>query len=244
MKELGLVIPCYDEASRLPADEFLNWAHRHPEWTLCFVNDGSRDDTGEKLRGLSERASNIRVVQLEKNQGKAEAVRQGLLSIYLEHTWCGYLDADLATPLSEIERIYSTYRESEFEMILGSRVRRLGTSIERNPWRHYIGRVGASLISLVLKLPTYDTQCGAKLIRSHLIVHLMSERFLSRWLFDVEILARLRNHLGLEKIQRLAHEDALRYWYERAGSKLKLSDSLLVFRDLWKIHRRYNSVKR
>jgi hypothetical protein len=133
-------------------------------------------------------------------------------------------------------------RRAEVDVVLGSRVRLLGRSIERRPSRHYIGRVAATAISIVLGLPVYDTQCGAKLFRANgEVPALFREPFTTGWAFDVEILARLiRQRAAAGASARAAlYEQPLRRWHDAPGSKVKPLDYLVAARDLWRIHRRY-----
>ncbi|HUE71896.1 MAG TPA: glycosyltransferase, partial [Pirellulaceae bacterium] len=168
MSEVAVVIPCYNEAQRLPAEAIRAYLRDHPSISFVLVNDGSCDDTADVLGELAaEMPGQATVVSLEKNQGKAEAVRQGILAA-LENSpqFVGYWDADLATPLDEIDRFRSILLERpELLVAMGSRVRLLGRRIERSAARHYLGRIFATCASLALAMPVYDTQCGAKLFR-------------------------------------------------------------------------------
>jgi dolichyl-phosphate beta-glucosyltransferase len=237
--ELTVVIPCFNEESRLPQSDLLEWAKRRPDWCWLLVDDGSSDGTAALLRRLESQGSNLRCLVLPRNGGKAEAIRQGLLQAP-SSKWYAYLDADFAASPRELERIYERYKDSDYLFVLGSRLSRLGARIERTYLRHYLGRVAATCISLLLKLPTYDTQCGLKVIHGSLIDKLLGAPFLSRWLFDVELLARCRNHLGLESVLRRVIEEPLSEWQERSGSKLRPRDFVRFPLDLWRIHRRYN----
>ena len=95
-----------------------------------------------------------------------------------------------ATPHDEIPRFIETLdAHPGIEALFGARVQLLGRTIERRASRHYLGRVSATAISLVLGLAIYDTQCGAKLFRASVACKaLFAEPFHSRWLFDVEII--------------------------------------------------------
>ena len=193
------------------------------------------------LSELVRGQANAHALNLPRNSGKAEAVRQGILWTLEHHPpgWVGYLDADMATPFEELERL-ALFQESGKVAIWGARLMRIGAQIERSPARHYMGRLAATAISAVLRLPTYDTQCGAKLFQAELASRLFAAPFQSRWLFDVEILARCRDMLGRENFIASALEEPLRKWVEVGGSKIRLRDLLLVPIELWKIHWLYN----
>lgn len=126
---------------------------------------------------------------------------------------------------------------------MGARVQLLGRRIERRALRHYTGRIFATAASLTLRLPVYDTQCGAKLFRARDTVRtIFGEPFSTRWIFDVEILARLAQHRRLSGeggIQDLVYELPLREWVHVPGSKLTLGAYVRAGLDLLHIHRRY-----
>lgn len=127
-------------------------------------------------------------------------------------------------------------------MVFGSRVRLLGRNIRRQPRRHYLGRVFATAVSTALSLPIYDTQCGAKIFRvTPDLKKVFSSPFLSKWIFDVEIIARftkLRSEVG-SAIEDQIYEFPLESWEDVAGSKLSAQDFLIAASDLLKIRSRY-----
>jgi len=225
--DVVLVVPCYNEASRLDLAAFRGFEMAPRRVAFCFVNDGSRDRTLEVLQGLCrELPGRAAVLDLAGNSGKAEAVRQGMLAAL---GWgakaVGFWDADLATPLAELKHFCDVLDERpEVEVVIGSRVRLLGRRIERSALRHYLGRVFATGASLTLGLPVYDTQCGAKLLRATpLARELFTTPFLTRWVFDVELLARYRR-LVSEKtppLERRLYELPLVQWTDVAGSKVR-----------------------
>lgn len=119
----------------------------------------------------------------------------------------------------------------------------LGRSIRRNLFRHYISRLFATLAAFVLGMGVYDTQCGAKLFRNTPeIKDLFREPFLSRWIFDVELIARLiqsRNASDKSPAADVIFECPLMEWQEVRGSKLRMRDFVLMSLDLMKIHFHY-----
>jgi dolichyl-phosphate beta-glucosyltransferase len=240
---LIVVVPCYNEEQRLPVEAFRTFETGDARVEFLFVNDGSTDGTAHLLSTLTkEDSSRFSLLDLEQNSGKAEAVRRGMLeAIERRPDFCGFWDADLATPLSEIGDFLDVFRErGEIEMVFAARVRLLGRSISRNPARHYVGRVGATLISSSLGLAVYDTQCGAKLFRvSDRMRELFAKPFLSRWIFDVEIIARLVRQRGRDAAARAIYELPIMRWHDVKGSKVKSTDFGRALLDLWKIHRAY-----
>jgi dolichyl-phosphate beta-glucosyltransferase len=198
-----------------------------------MVDDGSGDGTWAMLEEMRARApERIITLRLERNRGKAEAVRQGMLKALEDGPspdegfhLVGYWDADLSTPLATLPLFMDTFAERpECRLVMGSRVRLLGRRIIRRPLRHYLGRVFSTLASLSLDLPVYDTQCGAKLFRADGDLRdLFSEPFSDPWLFDVEILSRLRALWGVGAENRIV-ELPLPVWEDVGGSKLRLRD--------------------
>jgi dolichyl-phosphate beta-glucosyltransferase len=226
-RELILVVPCYNEARRLRTDVFLEFARAHAGVGFLFVDDGSADDTWALQTGMALAApGSIRAVRLDTNQGKAEAVRLGLIDAMTERpSLVGFWDADLSTPLTAVADFLNVAAKfSDVDLILGSRVLLMGRDIRRKASRHYLGRVFATAASLALDLPVYDTQCGAKVFRANdALGRVLSAPFRSRWIFDVEILARYTalpvDDGGAPRRSRI-YELTVPAWHDVAGSKL------------------------
>ncbi len=244
LETTAIVMPCFNEASRLDPDALVSFARERDGIELILVDDGSTDETAAIIEATAGRLpESIRTLALDGNHGKAEAVRRGFLDVLDRGTGLvGFWDADLATPLSDIDDFRCRMTENpELEIVMGSRVKLMGTRIERSELRHYFGRVAATAVSSILGIPVYDTQCGAKLFRGGTSLRaLFAEPFLTRWAFDVEILARWLIHRGDDaEPNRAILEVPLQRWLDVPGSKLRAGDFIRAPLDIWRIRRRY-----
>ncbi|MBX7074878.1 MAG: glycosyltransferase [Pirellulales bacterium] len=291
MSVTTLVIPCYNEARRLRLNAFASHLKTDRSTRFLFVDDGSTDETAAMLADFCrERGSQCRLLRLTRNGGKAEAVRQGMLSALfwsegrLEEParkaaaalvtapgdgegpaeraegespranpprgeYVGFWDADLATPLAALAEFREVLdHDKRIEWVFGSRIRLLGRAIERQPLRHYLGRGWATAVSLLLRLPVYDTQCGAKLFRANdELRSVLSDPFISRWVFDVELIARLicaRRRWGGAPATAAIFESPLREWRDVEGSKVRPRDFWKGAVDLARIYRHYRRCLR
>lgn len=236
-----MVVPVYNEAGRLVADPWLQYLAADRTRAVYFVDDGSTDDTVSLLQKLRDLVpSQVTILRLSRNAGKAEAVRHGMVQALL-HTsrYAGFIDADLAAPLSEIGLLRDTLdRDGDLWAAFGSRVKLLGWHIVRSERRHYVGRVFATFASIALRLAVYDTQCGLKLFRDAPAVRAgFAVPFRSKWIFDVELLARLADAAGVDPGSRI-REVPLEHWEERGGSRLRWLDFVRAPLELFRIRRR------
>ena len=239
-----LIIPCHNEAHRLDRKAVEAFIQSTPTIDLMMVDDGSVDSTAEVLQALKSTTNDrLHVRCLASNQGKAEAVRAGMQAALALNRFnvVGFCDADLATPLSEMVRLTEVLDEQDADMVFGCRLLRLGADIHRSQTRHYLGRFFATVVSSILGLPVYDTQCGAKVFRVSIACEIFRAEFSSRWFFDVELLARYRQTYGREATLRKVIEVPLRTWIDQPGSKLALRDFLMAPFELWRIRRRYRA---
>jgi glycosyltransferase involved in cell wall biosynthesis len=238
-----IVVPCFNEEHRLDAQGFCAFGSQDVE--LLFVDDGSTDGTRAVLHVLCEELGGqgvaARTLALERNGGKGEAIRRGMLSA-LESgaSIVGYFDADLATPPAEMGRLVEVLVERSADVVLAARVALLGTDIRRRLVRHYLGRIFATAASIVLRLRVYDTQCGAKVFRrTPALEAALAQPFSGRWAFDVELIGRV--HLGTRAapgspVSRFV-EVPLSAWRDVSGSTLRATTFPVLGLELLRIAR-------
>jgi glycosyltransferase involved in cell wall biosynthesis len=238
VKTCILVVPCFNEAARLDDARLARLLDAGPAVSLLFVNDGSTDGTLDRLEAFARRhPARASVFNLRDNLGKAEAVRRGMLAALDRGAdLIGYYDADLATPPEDMLEIISHLETEGVEAAIGARVALLGRNIERRASRHYLGRVFATAASAVLGLRVYDTQCGAKVFRAGPALRsALAEPFLSRWVFDVELIGRLDQHPRTAPADAWIVEVPLRAWRDVGASRLRGPDMLRAIADLARV---------
>lgn len=246
---IALVIPCYNEEKRLRTDAFIDELSTNSNLTFLFVNDGSKDNTLKVIQKICrhnpERAL---CISLNKNSGKGEAVRRGMLHLLENSSYniIGFWDADLAVPLSEILELAGVFRQNpNVRVVIGSRVHLAGRLIEHVNLRHYIGRLFATIMCWTFDFKIYDTQCGAKLFDQKALSFVVQQPFCSRWIFDVELIIRISRLAFLHnKNNWLTHDSWLyempvKEWRNVFGTKRSIAAYITALRDYLRLVRRY-----
>lgn len=241
MLKTCIIIPCYNEEKRLKSQVFIDFQSNNNSFHLCFVNDGSLDKTQLVLNQLVQKSKNTSTIHLKTNKGKAEAIRTAVLKLGSNYDYIGYLDADLSTPLNEIQRLLEIAINIQKKVVLGSRIKVLGSSIKRKTYRHVFGRIIATFIDrCILKLEIHDTQCGAKIFEGKLANQLFKEAFKSKWLFDVELFARAKKAYGIAFCKAEILEVPLKQWHDEGDSRITFVD---VLKTPFKLLKLYNYYK-
>jgi dolichyl-phosphate beta-glucosyltransferase len=237
----AIVVPFFNETSRWNPEYWDRLKHKNI--FLYFVDDGSTDSTGDLLSTVSH----AHIVTLEKNKGKAEAVRHGIyaaLSSGRNFEVVGFLDADGAFNTSEVigitEDAPSIFAKG-FQAIWTSRVKLSGRSISRTYLRHLIGRIIGAFLATSLKDFPYDSQCGFKLYR---VDDKMKDSFLytsqTRWFFELEHLANYGIQNG--KLLKI-WEIPLMSWADIKGSKIYSAQSIIIVREIMFVYKQLRSLK-
>jgi dolichyl-phosphate beta-glucosyltransferase len=232
MPHLSIIIPCYNEAKRLPESLVLmrNFLEEQSyEYEVLAVDDGSTDDTVAVIRKAAKKFPQLRLIQLEKNQGKGAAVQRGMQEATGQ--LCLFTDADYSTPLSEIEKLLPF--TSSHAVVIGSRYLSPHSVKVKQPLsRRIISRSCNGLIQVLLLPGIRDTQCGFKLFTKAAAQEIFPNLTMAGWSFDVEILS-LAKQKGLP-IQEVAVD-----WFDAKHSTLRARSGALPFlRDIFTLTRR------
>ena len=243
----GIIIPCYNESDRLNINSFLDYAADNKHNILCFVNDGSSDDTRSTLAKIKDyQHDNVLVYNVDKNYGKAKAVQLGALHLYNETgvNTIGFIDADLSTDFKDYDQlIFKMKCHRSLKVIYGSRNDDNENNIKRDSIRGVISKIIRYIIFSITRLNIQDTQCGAKIFRRNVVPYIFSEEFKTRWLFDVEILLRLKRKFTTKRFREIFLEKSLDKWIHMDGSKLGMKDAIKIPLNLLRIGCIYNVIQ-
>jgi glycosyltransferase involved in cell wall biosynthesis len=226
---LSIVLPCFDEAERLPGTLAAYLAHFPPtraEVELIVVDDGSSDGTSAIADQLAAADPRVRVVRTPHNHGKGYAVRVGIQAAQGELVV--FTDADGSYGPEQLERVVATLARAP--VAVGARLgSQAGTG---SPLlRRLASPVFNRVMRLLLGLPYHDTQCGLKGFRRDAAEALFQRARVDGFAFDAEALLVARR-LGIEVVEvPVTAED-------RQGSKVRLGgDALRMLADVWKVRR-------
>ncbi len=234
--DAGIVIPCYNEGFRFDQDLFKSFLKKNTNVILLFVNDGSKDNTLEILRNITN-LTNAKLINFERNNGKAIAVQTGVNALISEDVkYIGFWDADLSTPLNDIINFITILNNNNSLCgIIGSRILKLGNKITYKRKRRYYGRLLMFILYFgpLKNIPVYDSQCGAKLFTKDYAKIIFEKPLSTNWLFDIEILMRLDK---LKPVKESVLELPLDEWVHKSGSKIGFKDSFNIIKDLLKLY--------
>jgi len=231
MPYLSLVIPAYNEATRLPETLALvrDWVERQSFTVeILVVNDGSTDNTEKVVQEFSHRFPAVHLIHNDMNKGKGSVVQQGMLAATGD--WRLFMDADAATPIEQVNKLLKFTKD--YQVIIGSRYLEPGSIKIKQPLkRRILSRAMNLLIQTVFLRGVKDTQCGFKLFSAHATEDIFPRQQIKGWLFDVEILtiARTLGHV----IKEVPVE-----WFDGKNSKLRaLHATMRTAKELLAINR-------
>ena len=236
MQSISVIVPAYNEEKRLPSTlarvaKYLD-SRNFSFAEILVVDDGSRDGTVPAIAEFARRNPSVRLLQNPGNRGKGYSVRHGMLEAKGE--WALFTDADLSSPIEEMEKLIEAARRKAAQVAIGSRaLDRSLVGVHQPLLREYAGRFFNVVMRAITGLHFHDTQCGFKLFQTEAARRIFSLQRLERFGFDAEILF-IAERLGYRVVEVPVR------WNDVAGSKVGTLQGLNGFIDLLRI--RINSL--
>jgi dolichyl-phosphate beta-glucosyltransferase len=231
---IEVIIPAYNEEKRIGAtlERIYTYASASGlDLRVTVVEDGSRDRTPEIVEGLQARFPSLKLLRLERNRGKGAAVRAGMMAASEEADFLLLSDADLATPIEEIEWLLPHAEHTA--VVIGSRaLDRTLIQVHQPAHREFMGIVYNLFVQAFLLPGLWDTQCGFKLFRAAAAKEIFRDCRTDGFSYDVEAL-RLAVKRGY-----VVEEIPVR-WFHVGESKVRLASApWAMFVELLTISRR------
>ena len=233
--DLSIIIPSYNEESRLPAtlDGIAGYLQSYRGTAeVLVVDDGSKDGTAAVAEYFRIKIPTLRVVSNGVNRGKGYSVRHGMQEARGKIAL--FTDADLSAPIEEAEKLIEALEN--YDVAIGSRAMdRSLISVHESPFREFAGIVFNKIVRVILWLPFVDTQCGFKAFRRENCGVIFEQQRIERFGFDPELLYLARHH-GLRTA-----EIPVRWGHSAATKVSMLRDSVQMFIDIFTI--RWNALR-
>lgn len=220
---LSVIIPAYNEEKRIAktlqsVDAYLK--KQSYDYEILVVNDGSRDKTAEVIREAASRMASLRLIDNIANHGKGWVVRQGMLQA--QGRICLFMDADNSTTIDQVAN-FLPYFEQGYDLVIGSRRMKGAVIAVKQPWtRDLLGGVFRLAVHAIVPVGVTDSQAGFKAFSRRAVEVIFPRQTISRWAFDVEILAMARK-MGLKV------KEAPIIWTNDTESHVKLSGMVKMF---------------
>ena len=232
--DLSIVIPCYNEASRLPRtlERTITFLETKPgQHEIIVVSDGSSDATtnvaAQAFRVLPPNVRG-RWYEYTPNAGKGRAVQLGMRMAQGRRLL--FMDADYAVPLADLARAEALLDQG-FDIAIGSRAASETKIVEHQSFlRERVAKLFGFIQRNYLGLPLKDTQCGFKLFTRDAAQKIFGRVKLTSVIFDGEV-------LWLAKRMKLRVTDFPVEWTHDPDSRItyNLVRSLKVLGDMLRI---------
>src|SRR3989338_2270561 len=241
---LSVVVPAYNEEHRIAKTlgRLHEYLSQQPySYEIVVVVDGAKDGTAEVVEHMKPRIANLRLIDRKENRGKGYSVREGMLEAQGKIRL--FTDADNSTDIAYFAAMRPFF-DKGYEVVISS----------RNPWdasgatqeisqvwyKRIMGMAGNLFIQLMAVPGIWDTQNGFKAFRNFAAENIFPQTRISRWGFDIEVLAlarALRYKIGIIPI----------HWFNDTESHVKFSAYFEVLWETTKVRfylmRKYYTLK-
>jgi dolichyl-phosphate beta-glucosyltransferase len=236
---LSIVIAAYNEENRIGESLLKIKAYldaRDTDYEIIVVDDGSTDNTKKVSADYKTKIANLKIISYPVNKGKGYALRQGVFASKGDAVLL--TDADLSTPIEELDRLLPLIVGGRYDVVIGSRALETSKILKKQPWwRQGMGKTFNRIVKLLVLDGFNDTQCGFKLFSGAAAGVLFKHARVNRFAYDVEILA-------MAKMKGFRISEVSVRWINSPESKVNpIFDSLQMLFDLIKIRMRMGKEK-
>lgn len=161
----SVVIPCHNEEGNIK--ECVQRVPTVGKFTeILVVDDGSTDRTAEIAESIAKDRKDVRVIRLEKNLGKGNAVRTGFENA--KGDVLIILDADMAVMPEDMPKFFNAIADGAAEFVNGTRMV-YPMEKEAMKFLNYLGnKTFGIMMSIIIGQRNTDTLCGTKaLLKRH-----------------------------------------------------------------------------
>jgi dolichyl-phosphate beta-glucosyltransferase len=229
MKKLSVVIPAYNEATRIgnTLKAIHNFLIRQTyDYEIVVVNDGSKDNTAEVVKNLAANIKNLKLIDNTHNQGKGGVVRDGMLKATGDIRV--FMDADNSTKIDEITK-FLPYFDQGYDLVIGSRRIKGALIAVHQPWlRDLQGTLFRTIVHTFVPIGVTDSQCGFKAMTAKAAQSIFPKQRIFRWAFDVEILALARK-------MNFKIKEAPITWTDDSNSHVSLSGKIKMLLEVMQV---------
>ncbi len=183
---VSVVVPLYNESQNVfpLVDEITDvFDKTEHDWELILVNDGSSDDTAQKITEANAKQPRVKQIDLQRNFGQTAAMQAGIDQA--EGELIVTIDGDLQNDPKDIPRMIEELVERDLDLLQGWRYDRQDKLYSRK----IPSKIANKLIGKVSGLTLHDYGCSLKVYRADIIkqVRIYGEmhRFIPIWMATV-----------------------------------------------------------
>lgn len=194
-KLISIIMPAYNEASHIEKNirETKNVFDGFGcPYEIIVMDDGSSDDTYEKVRLLTHEIPNVHVRRNRTNFGKGRTLKKAFR--HTKGDYIVFLDSDLDLHPKQVQGLFSIMKSQGVDVVIGSK-RHPQSKLNYPIARRFVSTVYFLLVKILFKLPIHDTQTGLKLFKRSVLKDVFPKILVKKYAYDLEILV-LAHHFG------------------------------------------------
>jgi DNA-binding response OmpR family regulator len=233
---VGIVIPLTNKKNNNFLNEKIkNFISANSGYHLCFISKNEKITELNEL--MNEYEGRISILKYNMKDGNAEAIRLGVLHLAKQQQfdYIGFLDYKLSTKLEDFHSLVTTIKNSEYKLVSGAKNASLNSNIEKELPKSLFSNSINFIVKKTLGINLNDVYCSAKIMDKEVIENTFNKKFLTKSMFYIEILMRMRKIYGTDKTEKYISEKTLNKWNFKEKYYMNIKDSFNSIAQIGKI---------